>query len=1111
MTRKRQRFPSIPTVPFLQDASLRQFLDNVKTQLEFIQENPVVADGGSVNEEQLQQAVINAVSGITQGAPGSPGSPGSPGAPGQTFILDIIGGRTNIVYDVDGLNPIPTMTAFSAELYVDGILVTPTGYSWFIPNAASSLLSGTSTTETFTPTVAGTFAANKPDNTVSLTVSYAGKSISAREPITVTKLAKDGTDGADGDPGANGVNGVRTAILDVYQWALTEPTTFPSGDSTYTWATGQFTAPTLNGWSLTPSAPVHGHTLWIARRIYADNESTATTEITWNVTTASALSLAGEDGLPGDPGDPGDTGDPGANGTRTALLELYQWDYSAPVDFPVGDSTYTWATGEFTLPLTTNGWSLLPGVASPGQTLYACSVSYSDTLTSATSEVTWNTSTAYMIGAAGTDGTDGIDGANGKTALLFITGGKTNAVYDTSGLNPLPAPSAFSAELYVDGSLVAPDTFAWSVPASNTLMTGSGSDSTFTPGYATPYDVDKGDNRVLLTVTYDGLTVKAVQPVVMTRLFSTTEDTTPPQAISELSVFGGVLHNFLSWGALPAGVDHVQIWRNSEDDRSNAVVVGTTQNRVYKDFVPEGVASEYFYWIRGISRSGTEGDWNLVLINNEWVVSTQGTSATALGINSQQVDSIVAEKIFAVSLASITATLGDVSAGTLFSNDNRLQIDLNNKIITIGSDTADPVNNWNGGDYTRIQNGDITNYVWNGSVHVQAKALRTIETGIAANNEVVILGKYYATQPQIFITPRSLQVYSAANVGQDQTLNIEAKEITHINGAVTFRAVAELALSDNTKTVSINNTVSGSTNQTSATYVTDTNCVEISVDVNLSSYEGKENTGSSLVWWRRQVSLELQARLNGSGNAFVTIGTLANQDIGASTLNPPANEITRTVSGPTAAAGTWDYRVVATYSRVGTTFSTTGGGYEYTQNSTTKGSDGPVVEATKSSPTTKGASIGLSAPSSPGSGWSIYEVNYSVKYAWYTSANLIQNSLVESWVDDNAAFPFLHSTINSGSAGSSTLTNEATRSFTQGSFNGTQNVMYVGITNPNNGGTLTEARIKIKSNTSAVVKWRKATAFSTTPSNVLKTNSATYTLGAAVSLASGTLNYQAIL
>ena len=189
--------------------------------------------------------------------------------------------------------------------------------------------------------------------------------------------------------GVDGLHGTRTAILDVYRWSASAPSTFPVGTSTYTWATAQFTAPgTLNGWSLTPPAAVTGQTLWIARQLYADSNTGATSTVTWSAATAIPVGGAGTDG---------------SNGTRLAVLEMYRWSATTPSTFPSGSSTYTWANGSFTAPSTLNGWSLTPGAAVPGQTLYGCTQTYSDNATTATSSVSWSTSTAYPVGAAGAD------------------------------------------------------------------------------------------------------------------------------------------------------------------------------------------------------------------------------------------------------------------------------------------------------------------------------------------------------------------------------------------------------------------------------------------------------------------------------------------------------------------------------------------------------------------------------------------------------------------------------------------------------------------------------------------------------------------------------------
>jgi hypothetical protein len=186
----------------------------------------------------------------------------------------------------------------------------------------------------------------------------------------------------------NGTDGTRTARLQLYKWLSTAPTLFPTGTSTYTWADATFTNPTLNGWTQVPGAGSPGQNLYSVIQEYVDTDTTATSTVTWSTTTASIVGYAGD------------------NGTRTAQLELFQWASSTPTTFPSGSSTYTWATATFTNP-TLNGWTQSPGAGSPGQTLYACKQLYSDTNTTATSSVTWTTSTAYIVGYAGSNGTNG--------------------------------------------------------------------------------------------------------------------------------------------------------------------------------------------------------------------------------------------------------------------------------------------------------------------------------------------------------------------------------------------------------------------------------------------------------------------------------------------------------------------------------------------------------------------------------------------------------------------------------------------------------------------------------------------------------------------------------
>jgi hypothetical protein len=282
----------------------------------------------------------------------------------------------------------------------------------------------------------------------------------------------------------------------VYQWSTIAPTTFPAGSSTYTWATGQFTAPaTLNGWSLTPPAAVLGQVLWIARTVYADNNTTATTTITWTASTANPVGASGVDGATGA------TGNAGANGARTAFLEVYQWAATAPTTFPSGNSTYTWADGSFTAPGTPNSWSLTPGSSTPGYTLYGCSVRYADTSITATTSVAWTTTTAYIVGYAGSNGATGSTGAAGSNgAATFVitrsandSSAPTNAeVSALLGRNPVAGDictvsynTANNAvvyryvvswalfQTYITGSLIVQNTITGDKIAANAIVAGS--------------------------------------------------------------------------------------------------------------------------------------------------------------------------------------------------------------------------------------------------------------------------------------------------------------------------------------------------------------------------------------------------------------------------------------------------------------------------------------------------------------------------------------------------------------------------------------------------------------------------------------------------------------
>lgn len=294
---------------------------------------------------------------------------------------------------------------------------------------------------------------------------------------------------------SDGASGSRTAVLEMYQWAAAAPTTFPSGSSTYTWSTGQFTAPaTPNGWALTPPAAVAGQTLWVCRAVFVDSLTTATSSVAWPGTN-TAIPV----------GASGTNGNNGANGTRTAVLELYRWAASAPTGFPSGTSTYTWNTGVFTAPTTPNGWSLLPGAPVAGQTLWACSVAYADTSTAATSSVTWSTTTAYAVGAAGSNGAGGITALLSNEVHTFpASNSGTVSTYIGSGTEVRVYEGA--TELAYDGTGAANGT--WKVTVSGTNITpGALTDSGTYLTVANHSGVADGTDTSSITYTITGKTL----------------------------------------------------------------------------------------------------------------------------------------------------------------------------------------------------------------------------------------------------------------------------------------------------------------------------------------------------------------------------------------------------------------------------------------------------------------------------------------------------------------------------------------------------------------------------------------------------------------------------
>lgn len=214
-------------------------------------------------------------------------------------------------------------------------------------------------------------------------------------------------------------------------------------------------------------------------------------------------------------------------------------------------------------------------------------------------------------------------------------------------------------------------------------------------------------------------------------------DTTPPGALTGLAVTGGFSFVIVEWDAFNPSppVAFVKVYRAAVDDPGQAVAVGTSRTLLYADYVPN--SQNYYYWIAAVTEAGVEGPINSgsgtpasASLDATYTKEVLAGALTALqimpgglddpdifgtaviqtshiqtaAIIDAHIQSLAGDKIVTADLASITANLGTVTAGTIKSPDNTFSIDLQDKEILItgpGGQVAD--------DYTIIKNGKVEN------------------------------------------------------------------------------------------------------------------------------------------------------------------------------------------------------------------------------------------------------------------------------------------------------------------------------------------------------------------------------------------------------------------
>ena len=169
----------------------------------------------------------------------------------------------------------------------------------------------------------------------------------------------------NGAAGTNGANGFNRYIVQVYQAAITIPSS-PTGSGTLYWNPLSFSAP--SGWTTTPPSSLSpGFSVWQAAVTVSDVATATSTSFNWNTASITPVGYAGTNGTNGTNGSNGSNGQQGASARTAYAVTSVSTPSTTPTSQTVnGDNppnTGTWFGSE--------SWSYLPPTSlSAGQYQY---------------------------------------------------------------------------------------------------------------------------------------------------------------------------------------------------------------------------------------------------------------------------------------------------------------------------------------------------------------------------------------------------------------------------------------------------------------------------------------------------------------------------------------------------------------------------------------------------------------------------------------------------------------------------------------------------------------------------------------------------------------------
>lgn len=414
-------------------------------------------------------------------------------------------------------------------------------------------------------------------------------------------------------------------------------------------------------------------------------------------------------------------------------------------------------------------------------------------------------------------------------------------------------------------------------------------------------------------------------------------------------------------------------------------------------------------------------------------------------------------------------------------------------------------------DFVRLSSGEIRFLRYVDGAYVTYNFLSRAESGVAANGALVEIPGYWNQPPKIIVSPANITLFKASYNTQDQAIVCEADAIQETvpgSGRYQFvpRAMLTLAAAVGSVTTSASSGDTGG-NWTSAAFTTPANTSRVTPSVRLKSQRGN---GVSQYYYRTGTwSLEYY-----NGSTWVVAFTRSIP------IGGQFDYVTDSASFDLPSAAAWQIRISTSYTDTnGTVFGAPS--YTYSDELVTSNTPLPssaTAQGTGSSNATFTATntLGFSAPVQPGE---IYRIDY-LGVNWSATANNGGGA---------ATFQTTHTgaLINTGS-GIVFFNRSGVTQSTSNSFNGSASNQTLTV----NGSNIPNANLTIRATVNqsrpaypitttfgiggagniiqARVYHRIPIPNSTTPVNNSVFDKFDYLLASAVTLASGTLNWQAI-